>query len=195
MQYFFLKKDVIVSAMRILLLSPLYPPDIAESAHYVKELARRLSGDYEISVLTYGHLPEKVAGVKIRAIDKRRSLPLRLLLYTAVLLRKSSRADVIFAGNGPSVEFPLLVASFFTKAKILLHVGDRAAHDYASRHFLRRWIERAAFSLGEKIIEEIPLPRPEINPLKPYPDTAFKEYERSWEKHEEMLHRLFRHAS
>ena len=74
--------------MKIILTAPMYPPETAKPALYVKELAKRLKEKkHEIVVITYSNIPEKVPGVRIVAINKRLPLPIRLFLFVIALMR------------------------------------------------------------------------------------------------------------
>ncbi len=118
--------------MKILILSPLFPPDTGTPADYVKELATRLSPQHETALLIYGYLPETVPGVTCTAIDKRAVLPLRLWLFTKVLLRSNS-ADLVLVQNAPSTELPLLISSLFRKTPYVLLLSDPRAVVASSR--------------------------------------------------------------
>lgn len=180
--------------MKIVLATPLYPPDAAWPAPYTKELARRLSPAHAITVLTYGEIPEEVEGVRIISVSKRQPRAWRLLRYTRALLREARRADVIYAENGASVELPLVIASFVSRTPILLHMGDQRAHKKAAYSTALKNIEKAALKSAKKIVTDSPLKRPEILPFAPYPTNEFAAYEASWQKHQEMLEDLFIYA-
>lgn len=180
--------------MKIVLGAPLYPPEVTESAAYVKELAGRLSGSHDVSVVAYAHLPESVPGVAIVAVDKRRPLPLRLARYLGALWRAARAADVIYAENGPSVELPAVLVSLFGGRPLVMHIGDRKAHERAQRSWARRFLERLACRHARAVIRNRPLAKPEILPLEPYPAAAFEAYERSWSDHMDSLERAFRYA-
>jgi len=172
--------------MKIVLATPLYPPDIAEPAPYVKELAQRLSKTHQVTLVAYGRLPEQIPGVRIVAIDKRAPLPLRLIAYVRALRKAAKDADVVYAQNGPSVELPLL----FVSTRTVFHIGDTAAHVYAARHLLRRTLERLAMRRAQLVTEQ-PLVRPEVLPLEPRPDAALQAWEESWSAHLKTLERAF----
>lgn len=172
--------------MRILALSPLYPPDIAEPAPYVKELARRLSSTHQVTILTYGRLPEKVPGVEIATVDKRRPLPLRLVAYTRALWRALGKADVIYAQNGASVELPLLLVLLFRRKPLLLRWGDIAAHERAKGSFFLHLFERI-ITRHARTLSDSPLQKSEMLPFVPRPTETLERYEKSWEKHLELL--------
>lgn len=112
--------------MKVLILTPLFPPDIGDPATYVKELATRMTM-HETSLLIYGHLPEAVSGVGITAIDKRQWLPKRLVAYTIALFNLSKKADLIIINNAPSTELPALFVSFFVSKKMILCESDSLA--------------------------------------------------------------------
>jgi hypothetical protein len=179
--------------MRLVLVSPLYPPDVAWPAPYVKELAKRLAKEHIVTIVTYGHLPEQVPDVKIIAIDKRRPLILRLIAYVVALWRATRNADLVYAQNGPSVELPLAIVNFFLQRPLVMQWGDTPAHEYAQKHFSRRAIERAAFAHA-KVITDAPSAKPEILPLEPRPDAALAEWERSWNTHLQSLKKEFQNV-
>lgn len=179
--------------MRIVIASPLYPPDVAVSAIYVKELAARLAKNNDVTAVVYGRLPEKISGAEILPVDKRRPLFIRLLHFFLVLRKAAQRADILYIENGPSVELPAGLAAFFTGKPLIIHIGDKAAHEYAKSHTLRRIIEAFAFRQAKKVIEESPFERPEILAFEPFPQSSFDEYERSWQKHLAYLEKLFEH--
>ncbi len=180
--------------MKVLLATPLYPPEIGGAAPYVKELAQRLRGRHEVTIVAYAHLPEKVPGVRIVAIDKRPPLPARLFRYTAALLRAAGDADILYAQNGASVELPAGIAALARRAPLIMHIGDEAAHRRAAGNPLLRRIERFAFKRAAKIVTDMPLARPEILPLEKAPEQELAAYEASWGNHINALEGIFQHA-
>lgn len=181
--------------MRIVLATPLYPPEIAEPAPYIKELARRLTKSHEVTIVAYARLPEAVPGLRIIAVDKRRPLPLRLAAYMRALARAARDADVLYAENGASIEMPLGLLSLFTKRLFIVHIGDPAAHARAKTKMVLRNIEKFIFSRARNVITDAPLPRPEIMPFEPFPAEKFAAYEHSWNTHIRMLEDVFTHAT
>ncbi len=193
--------------MRILLVTPLYPPDIAGPAPYVKELAARLVGAHAVTILAYNHVPEVVSGVGIVTVEKRLPALVRMSIFTWKLLMLQKAADVVYVQNGPSVEVPCILASFFSPVPNILRLGDTVALTHAAHHSLFRMILMAAMRRAATLIipENIPteietllaepaltakcigIPnpdvRPEIHPFHEYPENAFVAYENSWEKH------------
>lgn len=199
--------------MKILLITPLYPPDISEPAPYVKELATRLLKEHTVTILAYNHIPETIPGVTILSIEKSASLPMRLYRFFCALVVHSRKMDILYSQNGPSVELPLFILSFFTRIPIYFRLGDTVPLQHAltrtSLRFLiiqtlRRVYHIIAHEVDHPTIRQIvtafptkysviprPLPRPEINPLQQYPYKEFAEYEASWNAHITNLTKTF----
>lgn len=181
--------------MKIVLASPLYPPDIAPPAPYTKELAKRLAASgHEVVLVVYGRLPEPLGGARIVAIDKQLPLPLRLWRFFRALLREVSRADAAYIQNGPSVELPAAAASLFTRTPLFIRFGDEAAHRYAQRRLLRRALE-GFIARRARLIQSAPGERPEILPLEERPEAALHAWEESWTQHVRELGAKLSHAA
>lgn len=181
--------------MKIVLATPLYPPDIAEPAPYIKELARRLAErGHAITVLTYGRLPERISGVRIIAVDNHRPLIIRLMSFTRALWRALRDADIVYAQNGASVELPLVLVSFLVRKPCIIRIGDERAMGHATRNALLGMIHRLARSRARAIITDTPMPRPEVLPFVPAPIQAQQTYEASWGEHTKKLLDIFNHA-
>lgn len=178
--------------MKIVLATPLYPPEIAQPAPYIKELAKRLmEKEHSITVVTYGHLPEQIPGVKTIVVNKKKLLMIRLFLFTKTLLRVLRTTDILYVQNGASVELPISLASFLTRKSFVMGIGDTAAHNRSKEHRLLSLIENAAKSRAKAVINDLPKKRPEIIPFEEYPSSEMKSYEKSWEKHLNSLLKIF----
>lgn len=200
--------------MRILIVTPLYPPDIAGHAPYVKELAVRLSSEHDVTVLAYNHLPEQVSNVTIIPIEKSARLVMRLSRFTSALYKCARRADIIYVQNGPSVEFPVYLASHFFYTPFYFRLGDNiplrlAESNHGLSTLLVHTMRRARgiirhseiHSFGGTLVNKVfkkkrhtiicPLQRPEILPFEPYPTEAFTRYEQSWVAHVRKLVAIF----
>jgi hypothetical protein len=177
--------------MKIVITTPLYPPEIAEPAPYIKELTKRLAKKHQIILVIYGHLPEKVPGVSFICIDKRWPLPLRLLYFTFSLWKAVRKADILLAENGPSVEIPAGIVALFTSRPLIIHIGDSNAREKAKENTLLKYVECFAAGRARRIIDKNPLPRPEILPFNPRPQEEINAYEKSWGTHINELENLF----
>ena len=169
--------------MKIVLTTPLYPPDSAALAVYVKELARRLAPNHRVTIVAYTHLPEAVAGVDIVAVDKRHMLPVRLFFYTLALWRAARNADSIYSQNGASVELAVWLVALLTRRPLIMHIGDRAAHAHAAADAVRGFIKGRAFGVARAILEDTPPQKPEILPFSPRPEAALRAWEAAWQRH------------
>jgi len=180
--------------MRIAIATPLYPPDIAEPAPYVKELARRISEKHEVTIVTYGRFPEEIPGVRIIAVSKQRPLPIRLGLYTLALLKVAARTDVLYALNGPSVELPTSIASLITRTPLFAFLGDSSAHARAQNKGALKLLEQMFLRRARVTITDTPLPRPEILPFSPFPTREFEAFDHSWNTHLSSLEESLTHV-
>lgn len=174
--------------MKILIVSALYPPDVEDPAPYIKELATRLRTEHTVSVLTYGTLPEQIAHVEINAVSKNIPAVMRLAIFTKKLFVLSRRTDVVLLQNAPSTEFPALFASLIYRSKFRLHISDQKIIYRGWRAFIHRLI---SIVVNYDTITSLPLAKPEIHPLNPFPTEAFAAYEQSWQDHLRMLRTHF----
>lgn len=181
--------------MKIAIATALYPPDTAPTALYVKELAMRLKDRHEITVITYGHIPEEIEGVRIMVVQKRMMLPIRLARFTFALWNVLSDTDVLYVENGPSVELPVGLAMLFRSCPFVVHIGDKAAHTHASQKPLRRNLEKLGFRKAQTTIENMPPEKPEILPFTTTPQSMFDAYESAWNEHTKLLERTFKNAT
>lgn len=181
--------------MKIVIATPLYPPEIAESSIYSKKLAEELSKNgNDVTVITYSSIPEKIFGVKIVSINKKQPLPIRLFFYTKQLLQLAKQNNILYTQNGPSTELPMLIVSFLTKKPFIIHLGDEGAYKHAHNNFFLNYIQNTTFNRAYKKINESPLERPEILPFKPVPTEKLLEYEKSWKEHIDSLIKIFKNV-
>lgn len=180
--------------MRILVATPLFPPEIAGPAPYVKELVTRLAKEHEVTLLAYTHLPEGVPGVRIIVVDKHRALPLRLAHFLIALLRALRHADALLAVNGMAVELPLTLATLVSTRPVIVLRADPAATKRAQTERLPGLCARSARARARTCIESFPLSRPEIIPFEPYPSVAFAQYEQSWRDHLALIKETLSYA-
>jgi hypothetical protein len=179
--------------MRILIVTPLFPPDTAPSASYTKELSRRLATEHEVTVLLYGRLPEDVPGVKLIAIDKRRLPLFRSWSFMSRLTSQAILSDVVLIQNGPSVELPCLFSIQFKKIVTVLMESDPSAltrleshPTYTNAHrFLKQKV-----TATYKAEDLWPIEKPLLHPLKAPPEDKLLKWEQSWNNHLNKLQTL-----
>jgi hypothetical protein len=165
--------------MRILIATPLFPPDVADPAPYIKTLAARLSEDFDVTVLLYGKLPETAKSARLYPVPKELPAPLRLAIFGIRLLFLGSVHDVVLIENGIAAELPALIASFFFPRRMLIHCSDKKVAYHGWR---KRLHERLAARV--RMLPDLSAPvRPEILPFEPYPAEEMRRYEEDWVKH------------
>src|SRR3989344_1419984 len=96
--------------MRILIATPLFPPDIEPSARYIKELAARLKARHQVTILAFTRLPEAIPGVTILSVDKKKPRLVRIFTFFIKALVALQTNDIVYVQNGPSVELPIRLA-------------------------------------------------------------------------------------
>jgi len=119
--------------MRILLATPLYPPEIAEPAPYAKELATRLSASHDVTVVTYANAVEPAKGVVCVMVGKQKRLPIRLACFVGALWKSATEKDVLIAESAVASSLPAFVVSALRKIPFVVHVREdevfeRAVH-------------------------------------------------------------------
>lgn len=175
--------------MKIAIATPLFPPDTTESARYIKDLASRLSQKHEITIITYGKLPEQIDNVTFILIDKQQPISIRIVKYFLQLYKTSKNTDIIYAQNGASVELPLGFVMLLKNKSLIVHISDISAHKKTFKNPFLKIIEKFALLRAKKIITNTPVPRPEIIPFQPKPE--LDTYEKSWRRHINELENLF----
>jgi len=183
-----------IDTMHIVIATPLYPPDVAPSASYAKEVATRLSKRHKVTVLTYGRLPEEISGVDIIAINKKQPLLFRLLEFTKQIQKHIKKADLLYVQNGPSVELPVLFATAISNKKTLFHISDKAAHIQAQRNAFSSFLFSLLSKRAVSVLNNSPEPKPEILPFEPASKESVAMYEKSWDDHLKELEKVFNYV-
>lgn len=113
--------------MRIILATPVYPPEIGGPATYTKELAIRLRDKHEIVIVAYASTSEIIPGTTLFVASKRRPLPLRILKFTFDLFKASRGVDVIYVQNAMASGLPAILVGMLRNIPVVLKfVGDEA---------------------------------------------------------------------
>jgi glycosyltransferase involved in cell wall biosynthesis len=113
--------------VKIILATPVYPPEIGGPATYTKELAKRLRDEHEIVIVAYASTSEIIEGTTLFVASKRRPLPVRLLKFFILLYKASRGADVIYVQNAMAAGFPAVLVSMMRGIPLVLKfVGDEA---------------------------------------------------------------------
>jgi len=108
---------------RILIATPLYPPDIGGPATYSKIL--------------FDHLPKRGFSVSVVRFGAVRKLPkiARHLAYFFLLLVRGIHTDIIYAQDPVSVGLPALCAAKILRKRFLLRTGGDYAWEQGTQRF------------------------------------------------------------
>lgn len=113
--------------MKIIIATPIYPPEIGGPATYTKELCERLSDTHDITVITYTNSAIAFRNTRLIPVGKGRPLPIRLAIFFIKLLRASKGADVIYVQNAMAAGLPVALVHIITGIPFVLKfVGDEA---------------------------------------------------------------------
>lgn len=113
--------------MKIIFATPLYFPEIAEPAPYIEELAKRLCNKHAITTVAYTNNHDGTHCTKLLAVNKNRSLPVRLFQYTLTLYKASRDADIIYAQDALAAGLPAIIVGYLRNIPVILRmVGDES---------------------------------------------------------------------
>ncbi len=113
--------------MRIILATPIYPPEIGGPATYTKELATRLAKAEQITIVTYADEAQVIEGTKLVLVAKSQGIFSRLTQFFFALLREGRKAQVIYVQNAVAAGLPAVLAGMLLKKPVVLKfVGDEA---------------------------------------------------------------------
>lgn len=128
--------------MKIILATPIYPPEAGGPATYVKELSERLRRDHAITVVALTRNGEAFPGTTFIPVGKNRPLPLRLLSFTLKLFRAAKHADLIYVQNAMAAGLPAIIAGFLRRKPVIVKfVGDEAWERATQRKLTEKRIE------------------------------------------------------
>lgn len=113
--------------MKIILATPIFPPESGGPGIYVTEIARRMKGTHECVIVTYSDSPIQFSEARVVAIPK--SLPtfIRWWRFTRALMRELKDADLVYAQNAVAAGFPSVIAGMLARKPVIIKfVGDEA---------------------------------------------------------------------
>lgn len=113
--------------MKIVLATPIYPPEIGGPATYTKELVERLHQEHEITVVALTNNLNELPGSKLLAVNKQHKLPLRLWNFFKTVREAARDADVLYVQNAMAAGLPTVIAGKISKKPVIIKfVGDEA---------------------------------------------------------------------
>src|SRR3989344_5490873 len=116
-----------LSHVKIILATPVYPPEFGGPATYTKGLALKLRDRHEIVVVAYASTSELIDGITLHVASKRRPLPIRIIKFSLLLYKASRGADVIYVQNAMAAGLPAVIIGTLRNIPVVLKfVGDEA---------------------------------------------------------------------
>lgn len=110
--------------MKVLLATPIYPPDIGGPAQYAVELPQKLAPNHEVIVIAYG---DSTDTMETKFVSKNKPLLWRLWLFGRAIYQYGREADVIYAQNAVAAGLPAVIAGKLLKKPVVIKVvGDEA---------------------------------------------------------------------
>ena len=98
--------------MKVLIVTPLYPPEIGGPATYTAALKRHLGSlGFNLTILPFS---------RVRVYPK----VFRHLLFTYQIWKKSKGVDLVYAQDPVSVGFPVFLACRLRKKKFILRINE-----------------------------------------------------------------------
>ena len=123
---------------RILIATGIYPPVIGGPASYGRTLARKLSEDFEVIVLTYSPVfsfkDDKSQPYKIVRVWSGWPKGLKHLIYFFKVLFLAKKSDVVYALNAVSTGIPAMYAAKTAKKKFFVKIVGDAAWETATNN-------------------------------------------------------------
>lgn len=110
--------------MKITIATPLYPPEIAEPALYIQELAKQLCTSKQITVVTYARRGEDGVCPEVITVNKHEPLFLRLFRFGITLWKTAAKSDVLFVESAIASAFPAVIVGKLRHIPLVLHVRE-----------------------------------------------------------------------
>lgn len=123
--------------MKILLATPVYPPEIGTVPTYVEKLSKHLASRHALTTVAYTSMRNAVEG-KLYGISKRWPLVIRLFLFFITIIRNRHNTDILYAVNAMAAGLPGALACKLTQIPLVIrYLGDeseaRKAQKYTKR--------------------------------------------------------------
>lgn len=158
--------------MKILITTPVFPPEIGGPATYTKELCKRLRDNHQITVVAFAGQPEPIERIELKTVALSVPLIIRQFIFLTKVVTSARKADLIYTQNAMAAGVPSVIAAKITKRPIILKfVGDGAWEkafgkgqtkkflddflknpDAGLKSRLRIWVQKVVLNKVDKII-------------------------------------------
>ncbi|OGY93814.1 MAG: hypothetical protein A2406_00435 [Candidatus Komeilibacteria bacterium RIFOXYC1_FULL_37_11] len=113
--------------MKIIVATPLYPPEGERIAVYSRQLAKNLGAKHQVTVLTYGYKIEPINNLQVVVIDKTKPLPIRLFNYAKSLLALAKSHDLIYVQNAGAIGLPAILVKYLSRKPVIINFFEDEA--------------------------------------------------------------------
>jgi glycosyltransferase involved in cell wall biosynthesis len=146
--------------MKIIIATPLFPPEIEDIASYSKDIAMYLKDKYQVQILTYAGQIEEVEGLEIFTINKRQVIFFRIWQYFIKLLKLAKQADLIYVQNSVAVSLPAILVKIFTGKKVIINFIEdealkRARHNNLTDKSWQAFLEKSEVNFKINLIRRL----------------------------------------
>lgn len=122
--------------MKIIIATPIYPPEIGGPATYTREIVSKLSAEHDVTVVAYTEDTRNPEGATLVSISKQTFLPLRLWRFYQAVRQAAKNADVLYVQNAMAAGLPTVLAGKMSGTPVVLKfVGDES-WERATQHTL-----------------------------------------------------------
>jgi glycosyltransferase involved in cell wall biosynthesis len=120
--------------MKIVIVTPLIPPELGEPAEYVWELAKRLAlAQHDVTVVAYAHASVPIPRVRVVLVEKHRGTLARLYACMQTLLKEAVHADVIYAQKAGIAGLPAVYVSKKLGIPLVVHFPHSEAWERSAK--------------------------------------------------------------
>jgi glycosyltransferase involved in cell wall biosynthesis len=146
--------------MKIILATPLYPPEIEDISLYCQKLTRHLRDEDEVQVLTYAKHVESDDELDIVIVDKHQPVLIRLFKFTWQLFKLARQADLIYVQNAVAAGLPAIIVKYLTGTPVVVNFAEdeswkRSAHLRLTERPLEEFLEDRDSNVKNKWIMRI----------------------------------------
>ncbi len=146
--------------MKIILATPLFPPEIGDVATYVKDVLGYLRLNNQVQILTYAGVVEDTGGLEIFTVEKRQFIFFRIWQYFIKLLKLAKEADLIYVQNSVAVSLPAVLVKRITGKKVIINFIEDEAWKRAKRNNLttkswQAWLEKPKLNFKINLIRKL----------------------------------------
>ncbi|MCU0678148.1 MAG: glycosyltransferase family 4 protein [Candidatus Pacebacteria bacterium] len=112
--------------MKIIIATPIYPPEVGGPATYTVEIEKHLMArGHVVSVLTFSNIDNPLRTAQTTIVDKKLPRYKRIFVFGWQLYRLAKHHDVIYVQNAMAAGLPAVIVGLLTRTPVVLKfVGD-----------------------------------------------------------------------